>query len=197
MDQALSGLLTELEEFGIANDASGPERGQRMLNITRDTGKFLAVLVCATQAKNILEIGTSNGYSTLWLATAADRIGASVTTIDYAPAKVALASDNFARSGLAPLIHQIEGEAGAALAEFDDGEFDLLFLDSDRAQYAVWWPDIARVLRGGGLLVVDNAVSHAAEMAHFCALIGQDADFVSALVPVGKGQLLATKAVRR
>lgn len=197
MDDALSRLLTELEQFGLANDAPGAERSQRMLNITRDTGELLAVLVCATQAKNILEIGTSNGYSTLWLADAASRINGSVTTIEFAPAKVALASANFARSGLAPVIHQIEGDAGPALAEFDDGEFDLLFLDSDRAQYAQWWPHIARVLRSGGLLVVDNAASHAAEMASFCALVRQEADFVTALVPVGKGEFLATKAGQR
>lgn len=197
MNEELSRLLDELEAFGQTNDAAGPERGQRMLNITRDTGEFLAVLVGATQARNILEVGTSNGYSTLWLAEAASRIGGSVTTIEFAPHKVALASDNFARSGLASVIHQIEGDAGPALAEFDDGEFDLLFLDSDRAQYASWWPHIARVLGNGGLLVVDNAVSHAGEMADFCALIRQDAAFVTALVPVGKGEFLATKAGRR
>ena len=71
-----------------------------MLNITRDTGEFLAVLVRATLARRVLEIGTSNGYSTLWLASAARAIGGSVTTVEQSDYKVGLASANFARSGL-------------------------------------------------------------------------------------------------
>ena len=73
------------------------ERPRRMLNITRDTGEFLAVLVRATAARRVLEIGTSNGYSTLWLADAARAIGGSVTTVELAEYKIGLASANFAR----------------------------------------------------------------------------------------------------
>lgn len=193
MNAALSDLLAELEEFGINNDASTDVRAERMLNITRDTGEFLALLVHATHAKNILEIGTSNGYSTLWLADAAAGIGGSVTTVEYAAAKIALADANFTRAGMELQIQQIEGDAGVVLGDFDDGEFDLLFLDSKRSDYLAWWPDIARVLRAGGTLVVDNATSHAAEMADFTAAIKADAGFVTALVPVGKGEFLATK----
>jgi predicted O-methyltransferase YrrM len=76
----LETLKAELERFGEANDAATNERPRRMLNITRDTGEFLAVLVRATVARRVLEIGTSNGYSTLWLADAARGIGGSVTT---------------------------------------------------------------------------------------------------------------------
>ena len=193
MNAALTDLLAELEEFGRRNDAATDERGARMLNITRDTGELLAVLVHATQAKNILEIGTSNGYSTLWLADAAAAIGGSVTTIESAAAKIALADANFTRAGMELQIHQIEGDAALVLGDFDDGEFDLLFLDSNRSDYLAWWPDIARVLRVGGLLVVDNAVSHAVEMAAFTAAVRAGGDFVTALVPVGKGEFLATK----
>jgi predicted O-methyltransferase YrrM len=80
MDDTLEALKAELERFGEANDAATTERARRMLNITRDTGEFLALLVRATGAWRVLEIGTSNGYSTLWLADAAKKIGGSVTT---------------------------------------------------------------------------------------------------------------------
>ena len=81
MSAALQKLLTELEQFGQQNDAAIAERPRRMLNITRDTGEFLSVLVvAATNAQRVLEIGTSNGYSTLWLAQAVQRIGGHVTT---------------------------------------------------------------------------------------------------------------------
>lgn len=73
-----------------------------MLNITRDTGAFLAVLVRATLARQVLEIGTSNGYSRLWLASAARAIGGSVVMIELSEYKIRLAAANFARSGLSP-----------------------------------------------------------------------------------------------
>ncbi|PYN12663.1 MAG: methyltransferase, partial [Candidatus Rokuibacteriota bacterium] len=75
MPDALDKLLDELEQFGQANDGSTTERPRRMLNITRDTGELLAVLVRACVARRVLEIGTSNGYSTLWLASGARAIG--------------------------------------------------------------------------------------------------------------------------
>ena len=75
-----------------------------MLNVTRDTGEFLAVLVRATLARRVLEIGTSNGYSTLWLAEAAIAIGGGVTTVELGEYKCSLAAANFARSGLASYI---------------------------------------------------------------------------------------------
>src|SRR5213596_94795 len=100
MTDRLNSMLFELEQFGTANDASTTERPRRMLNITRDTGEFLSVLVKATRARRVLEIGTSNGYSTLWLADAARTLGGTVTTIEFSEYKVGLATKNFARSGL-------------------------------------------------------------------------------------------------
>jgi len=107
MTDSLENLLTELERFGITNDSSTNERSRKMLNITRDTGEFLSVLVRATLALRVLEIGTSDGYSTLWLASAARAIGGSVTTIEKSQYKIDLATTNFARSGMASYISQM------------------------------------------------------------------------------------------
>jgi len=71
---------------------------------------------------------------------------------------------------------------------------DFIFLDSERIEYVGWWPDLKRVLRPGGLIVVDNALSHEEEMAPFVALVSSDDDFETSLVPVGKGEFLAVKA---
>ena len=190
----LDALLAELERFGKANDGSTTERPRRMLNITRDTGEFLAVLVRATLARRVLEIGTSNGYSTLWLAAAACAIGGAVTTVELSDYKVGLATSNFARSGLARYIAVVHDDAGRVLCRSADGAFDLVFLDSERAEYPGWWRDLKRVLRPGGLLVVDNATSHVAEMAPFVAQVSADASFVTSLVSVGNGEFLALKA---
>lgn len=193
MSEPLKELLTELEQFGQQNDAAISERPRRMLNITRDTGEFLSVLVQATNAQRVLEIGTSNGYSTLWLAQALQRIGGRVTTVELSEFKLEMAARNFERSGLSGFITQHQGEAGCLLERLEDACFELVFLDSKRSDYVQWWPNIQRVLRKGGLLVVDNATSHADEMADFMALVSADPDFTTCTVPVGNGEFLATR----
>ncbi len=193
MTESLQRLLAELEAFGEQNDQTISDRPRRMLNITRDTGEFLSVLVRSANARRILEIGTSNGYSTLWLADAASAVGGRVTTVEFSEYKFGLAAENLARSGIASFVRQIHGDAGEVLAHADDETFDLIFLDADRAQYPGWWPHLKRVLRKGGLLVVDNAVSHSEQMAPFAALVQADSDFTSCLVPVGKGEFLAVR----
>ena len=196
MTESLQVLLSELERFGEANDSATAERPRRMLNITRDTGEFLSVLVQATFARRVLEIGTSNGYSTLWLASAARAAGGAVTTVELSDYKVGLARHNFSRSGLASSITLVQDDAGRVLERASDAAFDLVFLDSERPEYPGWWPHLKRVLRPGGLLVVDNATSHPEQMAPFVALVRADADFTTSLVPVGKGEFLAVKTVR-
>lgn len=194
MGDPLETLKTKLERFGDANDAATNERPRRMLNITRDTGEFLYVVVRATVARRVLEIGTSNGYSTLWLADAARAIGGAVTTVEFAEYKVGLASANFTRSGLSSFITLVHDDAGRLLQRSDPSAYDLIFLDSERPEYPGWWPHLRRVLRPGGLLVVDNATSHAAQMAPFVALVKADPAFTSCLVSIGNGEFLAVKS---
>lgn len=194
MNDALEALKAELETFGHANDGATTDRTRRMLNITRDTGEFLAVLVRATLARRVLEIGTSNGYSTLWLAEAAKAIGGAVTTVESSDYKARLAKANFARSELASSITLVQEDAGIVLQRLEDASFDLVFLDSERSEYQRWWPRLRSVIRAGGLLVVDNAVSHATEMAPFMALVRADLQFTTSVVPVGNGEFLAVRA---
>ena len=195
MTQSLEALKTELERFGLANDEVHTERAQRMLNITRDTGEFLAVLVRATRARHVLEIGTSNGYSTLWLAEAARDIGGTVTTVEHSETKTRMAAETFNRSGLGTHIHLLQDDAALVLERSGAGAFDLVFLDSERSEYPGWWPHLRRVLRPGGLLVVDNATSHSEQMAPFIQLVNGDQAFTTCLATVGKGEFMAVKAL--
>ncbi len=193
MGNPLESLKTELERFAEANDAATNESSRRMFNITRNTGEFLAVLVRATAARRVLEIGTSNGYSSLWLAEAARGVGGSVTTVEFAEYKIGLASANFARSGLSAFITLVQYDAGRFLQQSEQSAYDLIFLDSERPEYPGWWPHLRRTLRPGGLLVVDNATSHVEQLAPFVGLVTADPEFVTCLVPVGKGEFLAVK----
>jgi predicted O-methyltransferase YrrM len=192
-EDTLEALKAELERFGEANDAVTDERRRCMLNITRDTGELLTVLVRATGAQRVLEIGTSNGYSTLWLAEATRAIGGSVMTIESDAHKVGLATANFSRAGLSPFIKLVQNDAGQFLERSDQSAYDLIFLDAERTEYTSWWPHLRRVLRPRGLLVVDNATSHVDEMAPFMTLVTADVVFATCLVPVGKGEFLAVK----
>lgn len=193
MSEALQKLLNELEHFGQHNDAAVSDHPYRMLNITRDTGEFLSVLIQATHARQVLEIGTSNGYSTLWLAQAAQKSGGHVTTVELSEFKLEMAAMNFERSGIASVISPLQGDAGGLLETMPDACFDFIFLDSKRSDYFQWWPNLKRVLKKGGLLVVDNAISHADELEAFVALVKTDPDFTTCTVPVGKGEFLATR----
>ncbi|WP_323996494.1 O-methyltransferase [Aeromonas hydrophila] len=190
---ALEQLKRELELFGEQNDGAQQSRGSKMLNITRDTGELLAVLVQTRGADAVLEIGTSNGYSTLWLAEAVKRLGGRVTTIELDEGKRAMAAANFQRAGLEPWIELLAGEAGTLLPTLPTAAYPLIFLDSDRQHYQAWWPEIQRLLAPRGLLVVDNAISHREELAEWMAEVERDPAFATSLVPVGKGEWLVVR----
>ena len=193
MNDTLSALLKELEQFGHENDARAKDRSQKMLNITPDTGQFLLLLIRALKAKRVLEIGTSNGYSTLWLAYAVQPLGGSVTTLESSPSKADMARANFARAGLQAWIDLKVLDAGKFIQQQPNEVFDFVFLDSDREAYLAWWRDLQRVLVPGGLLVSDNAVSHAHEMMDFVRAVQQTRGYLNSLVPVGNGELVVLK----
>ena len=113
--------------------------------------------------------------------------------MEFAEYEIGLASANFVRSGLSPFITLVHDDAGRLLERSDQSAYDLIFLDSERPEYPGWWPQLCRVLRPGGLLIVDNATSHVEQMAPFVALVTADSEFSTCLVPVGKGEFLAVK----
>lgn len=193
MNETLSNLLKELERFGVENDSRVKNRAEKMLNITPDTGPFLVLLIRALKAKRVLEIGTSNGYSTLWLAHAVVPLGGTVTTVEISPAKVEMARKNFARASLQSLITIEMKDAGEYLRMQGPERFDFLFLDSYRAEYPLWWPDIQRVLAPGALMVCDNATTHARELQPFYDVVAKTAGTIISTVAVGHGQLLILK----
>ena len=193
MNNDLKQLLAELEHFGQQNDLNATHRDEKMLNITHDTGVFLAHLVHAMGATRILEIGTSNGYSTLWLAHATAQLDGHVTTIEQDVAKIEQAKINFNRAHLTDHIMQVEADAGQLLLNVQASAFDIIFLDSDRSAYLDWWPHIRQAIRVGGAVVVDNATSHAQEMQTFMEMVTADACFSNKLVDIGNGEFMAIR----
>jgi len=188
----LDAILKQLEQEGLENDSGDIERSHKMLNITRDTGEFFRVLVKATGARSILEIGTSNGYSTLWLASSFTDDNSRITTIEASSFKVLLAKKNFDQSRLAQRINLVQTDANSFLSHCTS-RFDILFLDAERSEYMGYIDGIERVLKPGGLMIVDNTLSHPLELEEFIGYISGCGDYLTATVPVGKGEFLAWK----
>jgi predicted O-methyltransferase YrrM len=193
MDAARRAIAEELLEHSREHDAAQADRLARFRNVETDTAELLAVLILATKARGILELGTSNGYSTIWLADAAERGGGHVTSIDFDAQRTAMAAANLERAGLS--VELLSGDAGDALRDAPDGAWDLIFLDAERPAYAGYWPDLLRTLRAdGGLLAVDNVLSHADEVADFTALVEAEPAVSSCVVPCGAGLQLIVRA---
>ena len=191
MTPELERFLDELLAAGRAHDAQRADRRERLRNVEAETARMLAVLVRATGARRVLELGTSNGYSTVWLA---DATPGGVLTVELDAGRARQARDTFARAGVADRVELAEADGGAVLAASPDGAFDFVFLDAERSEYARWWPDLLRTLGTPGLIVVDNVLSHADEVADLRALVDAEAAVTSALVPIGAGALLIARA---
>ena len=192
MDAALLALLETLARFGQDNDARETARPRRMLNITPDTGRLLWILARATGATRILEVGTSNAFSTIWLADAARATGGRVTTLELDPGKIALARANLAAAGLGDVVDVVEGRAEESLARMP-GPFDLVFLDADRPSYLAYLELVVPRLRVGGLLVADNVTSHAAELEDYLRRVKSHPQLFSVTVPIGNGEEIALR----
>jgi predicted O-methyltransferase YrrM len=186
-------FAAELYAAGREHDARHADRLARWRNVEPETAGMLAVLARATKARRILEIGTSNGYSTIWLADAAEATGAELTSLDVEPSRTALARENLARAGLGGAADLRTEDAAAVLRAAPDGAFDLVFLDAERDAYVAYWPDLVRALAPGGLLAVDNVVSHADQVRDFRVLVDADDRLTQALVPIGAGVLLVVR----
>ncbi len=192
MNDTLTALLDRLSHFGEMHDAQEVPHSRKMLNITPDTGRLLWILVRTRRATRILEVGTSNAYSTIWLADAAREISGQVITLERSPDKVAHARANLSEAGLAEYVDLKEGDAAEALKQLS-GPFDLVFLDADRPQYLTYFELVFPKLVSGGLLVADNAVSHAHELAAYLTRVKADPRLFSVTLPVGKGEELSFK----
>ncbi len=193
MNEALAAQLAALRRHGAEHDAARGDRLQRLRNLEPDSAALLALLLKATRARSTLELGTSNGYSTLWLADAARSVGGRLVSVELDGERSAQAARNLEQASLTDVAELRVQDAAETLRASADGAWQMIFLDAERPAYAGYWPDLVRVLAPGGLLAVDNALSHAEELAEFRRLVAADARVSEALVPTGAGVLLIVR----
>jgi predicted O-methyltransferase YrrM len=190
VDESLKALLRELEERGRENDARETDRSRKMLNLDPDTALLISILVRASGATRALEIGTSNGYSTIWLAWSLARANGRVITVDRNPVKHELARENLRRAGM---LDRVEFRAGDATEILRDvtGPFDVVFFDADRTKFPAQLEILKPKLASRVLLLADNATSHPDEIAEYLRLMDRAPEFAHAVIQVGKGLSIA------
>ena len=190
MEQHLRELLQEIEKHGRENDARVSERPRMMLNLEPATAQLLSILVRASGVTRAIEIGTSNAYSTIWLAWSLAPAGGRIVSIDRNPDKHTLARENLRRADLLARVELRTGDA-AEIVRTLPGPFDLVFLDADCRKF----PEILQILlpklASKVLVIADNVLSHPEEIADYLKMISSLADFQHTTVPVGKGLSIA------
>lgn len=190
MNQSLSEVLDNLYADGVAHDGKQPDRLLKYRNLEPASAALLSLVVRIADARRVVEIGTANGYSTIWLADAVGDTGGQVVSVDTAAndeARTNLGRADKVQSGLAKRVELRREDGGGYLSRLADGTVDLLFLDAERVEYPNWWPHPVRVLRSGGVLAIDNVLSHADEVVPFLRLLAGDRTLLGSTVAVGKG----------
>lgn len=188
----LDTLLHQLEQEGQSYDAAQTEHRNKRLNLEAPTARLLQLLLLSGRRRRVLEIGTSNGFSAIWIAGALRRIpGAQpLISIERHPDRAATARHNLAQAGLDSWVDIRVGEATPIVAGLS-GPFDAVFFDADRITAPDQLSLLLPRLEPDVLLLADNALSHPQEIAAYLEAVSRLPGFVSTIVPVGKGLHIA------
>ena len=180
-----------LEHIDGKDRDDGTPRLQRLRQITPDTGKFLALLATGVPEGEYLEIGTSAGYSTLWLAMACRMLHRSITTFEVLPEKAKLARETFQVARMEGSIRLVEGDARQYLSQYQNIAF--CFLDAEKEIYGECYEAVIPRMVKGGLLIADNAIDFKEPLQPMLDRALTDERVDALIVPIGKGELVCRK----
>jgi predicted O-methyltransferase YrrM len=183
--------MNYLERVDTQDRTDGTSRLKRLRQIPPETGRFLTLLAANAPEGSILEIGTSAGYSTLWLSLACETLDRRITTYELLPDKVSLARETFRLAGVEEWVVLVEGDALPHLHRYEGIAF--CFLDAEKEVYEACYEEIVPRLVPGGLLVADNAINHQETLQPMLARAASDVRVDSLIVPIGKGELVCRK----
>lgn len=163
-------------------------------NITPQGGMLLNTLVKTRQAKSVLEIGTSNGYSGIWILKALKMTGGRLTTIEYFDKRQALAVENFKKCGVFDIVRTLQGMAIRILEGLSpDEKFDVVFIDANKSEYVEYFNLIKPHLTEKALVIADNITSHPDKVQTFIDAVDDDEDFQYEIYDISGGMLVAYK----
>jgi len=180
-----------LEALDARDRHDGTPRLERLRQVPPESGRFLALLAALAPPGRYIEIGTSAGYSTLWLALACRELGRRITTFEVLPEKAALARETFRSAGVEDVVELVEGDARRRLESVSGISF--CFLDAEKEVYQECYEAVIPKLVHGGLLVADNAINHREALREMLDRALTDERVAAQIVPVGKGELLCRR----
>jgi predicted O-methyltransferase YrrM len=186
LDDRVRSVLARLEAEDGDERARGAPREQRARQVARTTGQFLFALVAPQVDCEVLEIGGSRGYSTIWLAAGVRYLGGHVMSLEHDPAKCEAWRRNIAEAGLEGTAELIEGDAYEALPPLDD-LFDVVFLDAEKGDYEQLFQLARPKVEVGALFVADNVLSHEETLGAYSRARQADAALESVTVPLDRG----------
>jgi predicted O-methyltransferase YrrM len=186
LDERILHVLSRLEAEDAAEREARLPASERSRAVEPTTGRFLFALAASQAGIEVLEIGGSRGYSTIWLAAGARVLGGRVVSLELDPIKCAAWRVNIADAGLEEWAELVQGDARATLAATED-VFDLVFLDAEKGDYEPLFALARRLLEPGALVVADNVVSHAEALGAYSAARQADPSLSSVTVPLDRG----------
>lgn len=186
LDEQVRSVLARLEAEDADERARGLPPSRRSRQVAPTTGRFLFTLVAPSWACEVLEIGGSRGYSTMWLAAGVRYLGGRVLSLEHDPRKVEAWRANIAEAGLEEWADLIEGDAKETLPAIDD-VFDVVFLDAEKDEYDQLFQLARAKLEPGALVVADNVLSHADTLAAYARARQADPTLESVTVPLDRG----------
>ncbi len=191
ISEAVQRRMKFLEEADARDRADGTPLAKRLKQVTPEVGRLLAILAASAPPGDCIEIGTSAGYSTLWLAMACRLSGRKLTTFEILPEKAALARETFRLTGMENFIHFVHGDALQQVANLKNIAF--CFLDADKDTYTPCYEAIVPKLVPGGILAADNVTSHEEALRPMIQRALADERVDAVVVPIGRGELVCRK----
>lgn len=186
LDDRIRAVLARLEEEDTRERETGVARDLRCRAIKPTTGRFLLALVAGHPDCEVLELGGSRGYSTIWLAAGARHLGGRVVSFERDPRKTEAWHANIAEAGLEDWAELHEGDALELLPGIDD-VFDVVFVDAEKEDYEQLFQIARTKVEPGGLIVADNVLSHADDLAAYSAARQADPTLESVTLPLDSG----------
>lgn len=181
-------IIDEITE-SVMNELEKTQRD--FWNIPRKTGVLLNMFIKMMNAKNVLEIGTSNGYSGLWLSKALLETGGHLTTIEFYEKRQSIAIENFKKCGVLDIITPIQGSACEIIKNFsEDIKFDFVFIDASKREYVDYFRLVKPHLTQKCMIAADNIISHAEKVQTFVDAIDADKEFQYEIIELPGGLLL-------
>jgi len=194
LDERVTAVLRRLEQEDADERAAGVARELRARSVAPTTGRFLFALVAPQTDCEVLEIGGSRGYSSLWIAAGVRYLGGRLVSLEADPAKCEAWRRNIAEAGLEQWAELIEGDAHETLSAIDD-VFDVVFLDAEKEDYEDLFQLARAKLEPAAVVVADNVLSHEDTLGAYSRARQEDPTLLSVTVPLDRG--LEVSAVLR